>query len=235
MSDENTKISTNRQKKVEIVARLNEKIASAKAIIFTNYQGLTHKQLEGLKKAIKPLNAEYVVAKNSLVLRALEENKIKVEDEKQFEGPTGTLLIYEDVVGPLKELAKLIKELGIPNVKFGIVEEQNYNNEQIMKLSTLPSRETLLTQIAVGLKSPIFSLHRALSWNIQKLVLTLNAVVAVKPALAVAPAPTVEPVSQEAITETSEAVEEAPQEEVAEETNTKEENTEEVKVEGGEN
>lgn len=236
MSDENTKISANKQKKVEIVAKLNEKIASAKAIVFTNYQGLTHKQLEGLKKAIKPLKAEYVVAKNSLVLRALAENKIKVEDEKQFEGPTGTLLIYDDVVAPLKELAKLVKELGIPNVKFGIVEEKNYNNEQIMKLSTLPTRETLLTQIAVGLKSPIFGLHRALSWNMQKLVLTLNAVVAVKPALAVT-APVAEPVvTQEEVVEPNETAEEAPQEEaVVEETATKEENTEEVKVEGGEN
>lgn len=236
MSDENTKISANRQKKVEIVAKLNEKIASAKAIIFTNYQGLTHKQLEGLKNAIKPLKAEYIVAKNSLVLRALAENKIKVEDEKQFEGPTGTLLIYEDVVGPLKELAKLVKELGIPNVKFGIVEEKNYTDEQIMKLSTLPTRKTLLTQIAVGLKSPISGLHRALSWNMQKLVLTLNAVVAVKPALAVA-APVAEPVvTQEEATETNETVVETPQEEaVVEETATKEENKEEVKVEGGEN
>jgi large subunit ribosomal protein L10 len=226
MSDENTKVSANRQKKVEIVTKLNEKIASAKAIVFTNYQGITHKQLEGLKKTIKPLKAEYVVAKNSLVLRALAENKIKIEDEKQFEGPTGTLLIYDDVVGPLKELAKLVKELGIPNVKFGIVDEKNYTNEQIMKLSTLPTRETLLTQIAVGLKSPIFGLHRALSWNMQKLVLTLNAVVAVKPAVAaVVDAPVApEPVKEEVVSD-----------QVVEEASNKEENIEEVKVEGGEN
>ncbi len=188
-----TKISANRTKKIEIVAKLNEKIASAKAIVFTNYQCLTHKQLEGLKKNIKPLKAEFVVAKNSLVLRALEENKIKIEDESKFEGPTGTLLIYEDFIQPLKELAKLVKELGIPNVKFGIMEDKTLTSEQIMKLSTLPGRETLLTQIAVSLKSPISGLHRALSWNLQKLFLTLNAVATVKPAVAVAGAPVSQP------------------------------------------
>lgn len=180
MSDENTKISANRQKKIDIVASLNEKIAKAKAIVFTNYQGLTHKQLEGLKKVIKPFNAEYVVAKNSLVLRSLDENKIKVEDLKQFEGPTGTLLIYEDFIGPLKELAKLVKELGIPSVKFGVMEAKTLTGEQVMKLSTLPSRETLLSQIAMSLKSPIFGLHRALNWNLQKFVMTLSAVAAKK-------------------------------------------------------
>ena len=104
--DENKKISANRQKKIDIVAALNTKLAKAKAVIFTNYQGITHKQLEALKKAIKPLDAEYVIAKNSLVLRALDENKIKLEGDNPLEGPTGTLLIYADVVAPLKTIGK---------------------------------------------------------------------------------------------------------------------------------
>ena len=175
-----TKISANRQKKMDIVTKLNEKLANVKAIVFTNYQGLTHKQIEGLKKTIKPLKADFIVAKNSLLKRALDENKIKIDPavggEKQLDGPTGTLLIYDDISGPLKALAKLIKELGIPSVKFGIMDSQNLTGEQILKISTLPSREILLAQIARGLKSPIFGLHRALSWNLQKLVMTLKAV-----------------------------------------------------------
>ncbi len=171
-----TKITANRQKKMDIVTKLNEKIASAKAIVFTNYQGLTHKQIERLKKAIKPLKAEFVVAKNSLVLRALNTNKIKLDSEKDLQGQTGTLFIYEDIMSPLKELAKIIKELGIPSVKFGIMDGDRISGEQILRLSTLPSREVLLAQLVGGLKSPIFGLHRALSWNINKLVLTLKAV-----------------------------------------------------------
>ena len=98
-----TKVTANRQKKIEVVAKLNEKLAKSKAIIFTNYTGVTHKQLEALKRAIKPMDAEYVIAKNSLILRALEENKIKLEGDNPLEGPTGTLLIYADIVGPLKQ------------------------------------------------------------------------------------------------------------------------------------
>lgn len=190
MDTKDTKVTANRQKKIDIVAELNEKISGAKALVFTNYQGLTHKQLEGLKKVIKPMQADYVVAKNSLVLRALEQNNIKVEGENELQGPTGTLLIYDEVVGPLKALAKLIKELGIPSVKFGILDSKTFSGEQILKISTLPTREVLLSQIAAGLKSPISGLHRALNWNLQKLVMTLSAVANAKPALAVAAAPT---------------------------------------------
>ena len=77
MKDETVKKSANRQKKEAIVTELSEKIAKANAIVFTNYQGITHKQIEGFKKAIKPLKAEYVVAKNSLLALALTENKLK--------------------------------------------------------------------------------------------------------------------------------------------------------------
>jgi large subunit ribosomal protein L10 len=200
MDTQDIKVSANRQKKIETVAKLNEKLATAKAVVFTNYQGLTHKQLEGLKKAIKPMQAEYVVAKNSLVLRAMTENKIKVDDEKNFEGPTGTLLIYDDIAGPLKALAKLIKELNIPSVKFGVMDGANLTSEQVLKISALPSKETLLIQVVVGLKSPIYGLHRALNWNLQKLVMTLSAVTSTKPAIKADTPVTPEPVAEPAVT-----------------------------------
>lgn len=176
MSDDIVKVSQNRQKKEVIVEEIAEKAAKAKALVFTNYQGLTHKQLEGLKKAIKPLDGEFVVAKNTLVLRALEKAKVKIENSEKLDGPTGTLFLYADPIEPLKKLAKTIKELSLPSVKFGILDNQAITSEQVLKLATLPSRETLLTQFVVGLKSPIFGLHRALNWNVQKLVLTLKAI-----------------------------------------------------------
>jgi len=237
-----TKVTANRQKKIEVVAKLNEKLARSKAIIFTNYTGVTHKQLEALKRAIKPMDAEYVVAKNSLVLRALDENKIKLEGENPLEGPTGTLLIYADVVGPLKQLAKTIKELGLLNVKLGIMENKFITGEQVLKISTLPSRETLLAQIAAGLKSPISGLHRALNWNLQKLVTTLGAVAKAKPAVT-PPAAEAKEVKAEAVVETpaSESepetiLAETAEEKTAEQPEASVENKEEtVKSEGGEN
>ena len=257
-----TKVTANRQKKIEIVAGLNEKIARSKAIIFTNFEKVTHKQLETLKRAIKPMEAEYVVAKNSLVLRALEENKIKLEGENPLEGPTGTMLIYGDIVMPLKQLAKTIKELGLLNVKLGIMENKFLTGEQVLKISTLPTREVLLTQIAIGLKSPISGLHRALNWNLQKFVMTLAAVAKNKPSAAQKEEPKAETEPETILAETTEEkaaeetvaqvaaepepetilaetdeekAEEVPTEVVSEAPIVEAEIKEEVKIEGGEN
>ena len=169
----NTKISKNRQKKEQIVAQLSEKIKKAKSIIFTNYQGLTHKQLEGLKKVLKTLNTELIVAKNTLLKLALKDSDY---DDSALKNPTAALFVYDDVIAPLKELSKSLKLLGLPTIKFGILDNQALTGDQLLKLALLPSREVLLTQVVNGLKSPIYGLHRALNWNLQKLVMTIEQI-----------------------------------------------------------
>lgn len=170
---DNKKVSPNRQKKEKIVAELLEKVNKAKGFVFTSYQGLTHKQIEGLKKAVQALDADFVATKNRLILKAME-GKVKVEGE--LKNATATLFLYGDPVMPLKELAKMIKELSLPSIKFGILDGKQMAPEELIKLSTLPSKETLLTQLVVGLKSPISGLHRSLLWNIQKFVMTLKSI-----------------------------------------------------------
>ena len=174
MNNQDTKITQNRLKKVAIVAEVKEKVDRAKAMIFTDYTGLTHKQLEELKKSIRKADAEYVVAKNTLIKIALGD---KVADQgDKFQKPTGTMFLFGDIVAPLKALAKMIKETEKPGIKFGIVDGKIVTDKDVVKLATLPSREVLLAQLAGMLKSPIQGLHRAMQWNMQKLVMTLNAV-----------------------------------------------------------
>ena len=167
------KISTNRQKKEAIVVKLSEKVSRAKAMVFTNYQGMTHKQLEELKKGLRKADAELVVAKNTLLKLTLAR---PTWEEGLAKGPTAALFTYSDVIAPLKELSKVIKNLKLPTIKFGIFDQKMLTSDDIMKLASLPSREVLLAQVVGGIKAPIFGLHRALNWNIQKFVMTLGAI-----------------------------------------------------------
>lgn len=171
----NNKVSKSRHKKEEVVAELLQKVEKSKGMVFTNYQGLTHRQLEGFKKAVKALEAEYVATKNTLLKRVLEQTK-QDDGSLQFNQPTATLFIYNDVVAPLKELTKIIKELKLPIIKFGIIEGKNISDAQVVKLATLPPLPVLQAQLLGQMKAPISGLHRALNWNLQNLVMTLNAI-----------------------------------------------------------
>jgi large subunit ribosomal protein L10 len=194
--DHMNKISPNRQKKEKIIAKLTDKVTKAKGLVFTNYQGLTHKQLENLRKKVQTMDADFVATKNTLLKLALGKSitgrtgttsttgssprdtrdTLQTRGTLDFKNATATLFLYGDPIGPLKELAKAIKEFNLPVIKFGILDGQQMTSEQLINLSTLPSRETLLTQLVFGLKSPISNLHRALNWNMQKFVMTLKAI-----------------------------------------------------------
>lgn len=162
------------QRKIDIVEKLKDKVGRAKSMVFTNYQGLTHKQLEELKKVMKSVDADFVTTKNTLLAKAMEDGKWKMENP--LEGPTATLFAYSDVIAPLKEIAKSIRLLKLPTIKFGILERKEVSADDIMRLATVPSREVLIAQVVLGMKAPIYGLHRALNWNIQKLVLTLKSI-----------------------------------------------------------
>lgn len=175
MNTDEKKQSANKEKKVVIVAEVKEKVDKAKAMVFTNYQGLTHKQLETFKKEIRKSDAQFVAAKNTLLKLALGKENLEGQEE-YFNQPTGTIFMYGDIVEPLKVLAKLIKELEKPTIKFGLLDGKVLTSDEVKKLATLPSRDVLIAQLLGMMNAPIQGLHRALSWNLQKFVMTLKAI-----------------------------------------------------------
>lgn len=180
MNTNEPKVSQNRQKKEALVAEFQGRVDRSNALVFANYQGLTHQQLESIKKAVKKVDAEFVATKNSLILRALEGLNLSSDDLKFFEKPTATLFIYGDIVEPLKVLAKTVKELQLPAVKFGVLDGKSISESQVMKLATLPPLDVLRAQLLGQMLSPVQKLHTALRWNLQTFVMTLNAIASKK-------------------------------------------------------
>lgn len=173
--------SKNRQKKEGVVSELLAKVEKSKGIVFTNYQGLTHLQLEAIKRAVKKIDAEYVTTKNRLLLRALHDGKMVTDDSITMDGPTATLFMYNDILAPLKELQKTMKEFKLPVIKFAILEGNVISDRDVIKISNLPPLPVLQAQLLGQMIAPIQGLHRALSWNMVQLVMTLNAIKEKKP------------------------------------------------------
>lgn len=161
-------------KKIETVKELAEKVTKAKSIVFADYRGLKHKQLEELRKTVKKANGELVIAKNRLMIRALgtaaEGVKATLNDS------TAALFSYADEVAPLKELVKFFKAAGMGKTKAGLLDGQALNEADVTRLAQLPGREQLLGQLVGQLNAPIQGLHYAMSWNIRKLMYALGAI-----------------------------------------------------------
>ncbi len=237
---------TGRGRKEEIVAELVTKIDNSKALVFTDYQGLTHVQLESLKKELKKNDATIIIAKNSLLKISLGQSKnyADFKDNDSLNLPTATLFMQGDYVEPLKLLQKALKDFGLPKIKFGILEGQALDESGVLKIASLPNRETLLTQLVGTLNSPIQGLVVTLNGTIQKFVMTLGAIAQNKPAAPANDAPVAETPAETATEPEATPVAEGANETPAAEETTEaqaetsaEENTDKTdeKSEGGEN
>ena len=172
------KTSPNRQRKIEAVNALQEKLQAAKAFFFTDYRGLTHKQLEDLRKSLKKVSAEFIVAKNTLLKLAIHKlpDHAKQELESALNNPTAALLIHGDAVNAVKTVAKFIKNFQLPKIKIGFFEDRIASEDDFKKLAVLPNKEILLATLVMRLKSPLYGLHYALNWNLQRVVSVLESI-----------------------------------------------------------
>lgn len=167
------------QNKIDQVKILKDKLSRAKALFLADYRGLTHQQLESLRKNLKKAKGEFVIAKNTLIKIAIKENKSVAEsDTEQFDNelknPTAALFAFGDEVAPIRVLSDFIKNNQLPKIKIGLFGGKVAKEADFKKLAALPTRDVLLATLAMRMKSPIYGLHYALRWNLQGLVTTLG-------------------------------------------------------------
>src|SRR5687767_15674256 len=117
-----------RPEKERLVAELREKLTGAKALYYTDFSGLNVKRMTDLRRRLRKANVEYVVIKNTLALRAVNESGLV---GTRLRGQTG-LVIAKDPVAAAKVLADFAKENDQrPAVKGGLFEGKSVNVEQV--------------------------------------------------------------------------------------------------------
>jgi large subunit ribosomal protein L10 len=150
----------NRTEKDQLVAELKDKIKGAPALYYTDFTGLNVKRMTDLRRKLRKANVEYVVIKNSLALRAVNESGLVAE---KLRGPTG-LVVARDPVSAAKVLQDFAKENDQkPTVKGGMLEGRAIAVAQVKQLASMPSREQMLAQLGAGLQSPLAAFVGALN------------------------------------------------------------------------
>ncbi|MDO8487063.1 MAG: 50S ribosomal protein L10 [Candidatus Curtissbacteria bacterium] len=162
--------------KIETVQSLDDKVSRAKTMAFVNYQGLTVNQISQLRDKIKTAGGEMVVAKNTLMSRALSTNHYALST-KDLIGPTATVFSYEDEIAPIRTIADTAKTLGgIPKFKFGFFGRDLLDLAGIEKLAKIPSRGELQAKVVSVLASPLYGIVNVLQANIRNLAVVLNQI-----------------------------------------------------------
>ena len=161
-----------RNDKEQLVRELKEKLEGSTALYYTDFTGLNVKALTDLRRKLKKGGMEYVVIKNTLALRAVNESGLT---GTRLSGPTG-LVIGRDPVAAAKVLTEFAKtNEQRPGIKGGLLDGRAIEAGQFKRLASLPSREQMLADLGAGLQSPLAAFAGALSGLMYMFVGALDA------------------------------------------------------------
>ncbi len=153
-----------RSDKEQLVAELKSKLDGAEGVLYTDFTGLNVKRMTELRRRFRKAGVEYVVIKNTLALRAVNEAGLTGQALK---GPTGVVVAKDNAIAAAKVLTDFAKENDArPAVKGGLYEGQAIDAAMVKKLASLPTREEALS-ILVGTFNSVLSMF-ALSLEARK-------------------------------------------------------------------
>ncbi len=161
-----------RADKERLVEELSTKMRGAKALYYTDFTGLTVKRMTELRRRLRKAGVEYVVIKNTLALRAVNESGLV---GTRLRGPTG-VVIGRDPVTAARVLSDFAKEFEQkPAVKGGLLDGRALDSAQVKRLATMPSREQMLAELGAGLQAPLAGFAGALAGLLSTFVGALSA------------------------------------------------------------
>ncbi len=146
--------------KNEIVNEIKDSINNSSSVIFFDYRNLTVAETTELRNLLKKIDSNIKIYKNTLVKRAADELKLNIDDILQ--GPNA-ISLSKDIIEPIKILTNFAREHSALEIKGGIIDGNVSSVKEIADLSTIPSREGLLTMLAGGMIGIVKDLSICLS------------------------------------------------------------------------
>ncbi len=142
------------KKKATEVDLLTQKLIDAKTVIAFDYAGLSVGNFTTLRNELRDAGCEVKVYRNNISKRAsIKAGYDNLADS--FVRAKALILSFDDVVAPAKIISDFAKKHKMVNIEAGVIEGKVVDKTGIAELANLPSRETLLTQLAAGLLMPI--------------------------------------------------------------------------------
>ena len=137
------------------VEQLTETLKSAVSCVLVDYRGITVEEDTKLRRELREANVKYSVEKNSMLRFALKNAGIEGL-ASVLEGTTAIAVSNDDQTAPARILGKFASASdGKFTLKAGMVDGEIYDENGVMALSKIPSKDVLLSQLVGSLQGPI--------------------------------------------------------------------------------
>ncbi len=155
-------MALSKNKKKEVIEKLEGAIKDAKSVVFVNFHGLKVGDTTQFRRKLRAEGVGFFVSKKTLTKRAL--------DTKKYEGTMPELLgevgiaYSTDLIAPAREVYEFQKKFKDNlSILGGVFETKYMNKEEMMAIALIPSIQTLRGMFVNVINSPIQGFVVALS------------------------------------------------------------------------
>lgn len=164
-----------KDKKKQIVEKLEKSIGLQKIMLFVGIAKLKTKDLFDLKKDLKDKGNTLSVAKKTLFKIAAKNKGIDI-DAKKLEGEVAIIFGAEDEVSAANIVDKFSKKNENLKVLGGFFENELIGSDKVVALASIPSKNVLLAKLVGSINAPVSNFVGVLSGNLRSLVGVLDAI-----------------------------------------------------------
>jgi large subunit ribosomal protein L10 len=159
---------------MEQVEELANLFSNSDTIIIADYKGTSVSDLSSLRKALNSSSSKFKIAKNTLAKLAAEKAEKNILAD-QINGPLGYILTNEDPSQVTKTIFDYTEKNNIKFViKKGLLDNELVDESTLVKLSKLPSKDILLSQLMGSMMSPLTSLVFVMNGTVQALATVIQ-------------------------------------------------------------
>ena len=167
-------MAISKQQKDELVSQYAEWINRSKALILTEYTGLSMKKIDELRAKTREAGGEFHIVKNTLGKVAFESTGMPLQ-EKFLEGSTAIAFAFKDAPGLAKTLTEFARTSDFLKIKGGYLEKRAISPDQVKALADLPPLPVMRAQLLGLLLAPASKLARTLAEPARQVAAALKA------------------------------------------------------------
>lgn len=151
-----------KERKVEIIEQHEAWLKESKAVVLTEYIGLSAKELEQFRLKVRDAGGEVHVVKNTLGKLVFEKAGLNLPEEI-YEGSTAISYAFENAPEVAKAITEFAKTSEFIKVKVGVLGADVISAAEVRALADLPPLPVLRAQILGTIMAPATRLARVLA------------------------------------------------------------------------
>lgn len=154
---------------------ISNRLSGKQIIFFLGFSELTVRKTEELRSVLKPVACSFMVAKKSIIERALREFNIS-RQIRSFNGSLAFTVGGLDPISVSKILVAFSKQNPTFGIQGGILDGHLLLVDAVKELAALPSKDELIRRVLCGAIAPVVRFVNVLGGSLRNLVYVLKQI-----------------------------------------------------------